>query len=193
MISDGPSPRHRLMIVLGHEFTGTTTDLALDPIRAPTGISRRWRAVDRFAGRRAVVFRVQDPFCIPRYMRGVETMLKDLILNPSLIGEMVEIAVQISSALARRAVEVGADAIFTSDDCCDNRGPMMSRRHFHEFLFPGLKRVVEAVHAACVPFIEHTDGNVLPVLDDPIAAGIDCLDPLHLLGGIKGSTPSLHP
>jgi uroporphyrinogen decarboxylase len=142
------------------------------------------RAVDRFGGKRAVVFRTQDSFSIPRYVRGVEAMLTDFILNPGLVREMVDIAVEYNSALARKAVEVGADAIFTSDDYCDNRGPMMSPRHFHEFLFPGLKRVVSAVHDAGVPFIKHTDGNVLPILDDLIAAGIDCLDPLDPLGGM---------
>ena len=142
------------------------------------------KAVDRFGGKRAIVFRAQDSFSIPRYLRGVEAMLTDFILNPDLVREMVEIAVEYNSALAKKAVEIGANAIFTSDDYCDNRGPMMSPRHFHEFLFPGLQRVVSAVHAAGVPFIKHTDGNVRPILDDLVDAGIDCLDPLDPLGGM---------
>lgn len=142
------------------------------------------KAVDRFGGKRAIVFRTQDSFSIPRYLRGAEAMLTDFILNPDLVRDMVEIAVDYNSALAKKAVDIGADAIFTSDDYCDNRGPMMSPKHFHEFLFPGLKRVVSAVHAAGVPFIKHTDGNVRPILDDLIAAGIDCLDPLDPLGGM---------
>jgi uroporphyrinogen decarboxylase len=142
------------------------------------------RAVDRFGGRRAIIFRTQDSFSIPRYLRGVEAMLTDFILNPDLVRAMVEIAVEYNSALASRAVELGADAIFTSDDYCDNRGPMMSPKHFHEFLFPGLSRVVAAVHAAGVPFIKHTDGDARPILDDLIQAGIDCLDPLDPLGGM---------
>ena len=142
------------------------------------------KAVDRFGGKRAIVFRTQDSYSIPRYLRGVEAMLTDLILNPDLVREMVEIAVEYNSALAKKAVEIGANAIFSSDDYCDNRGPMMSPKHFHEFLFPGLARVVSAVHAAGVPFIKHTDGNVRPILDDLMAAGIDCLDPLDPLGGM---------
>jgi uroporphyrinogen decarboxylase len=142
------------------------------------------RAVNRFGGKRAIVFRTQDSFSIPRYLRGVQAMLTDFILNPDLIREMVEIAVQYNSALAKKAVEIGANAIFASDDYCDNRGPMMSPRHFHEFLFPGLQRVVAAVHAAGVPFIKHSDGNVRPILDDLVSAGIDCLDPLDPLGGM---------
>jgi uroporphyrinogen decarboxylase len=142
------------------------------------------KAVDRFGGKRAVIFRAQDSFSIPRYLRGVESMLTDFILHPQLVRDMVEIAVAYNSALAQRAVELGANAIFASDDYCDNRGPMMSPRHFQEFLLPGLKQVVSAVHAAGVPFIKHTDGNARPILDDLIASGIDCLDPLDPLGGM---------
>jgi uroporphyrinogen decarboxylase len=161
----------------------------LRSLRAPDPCSE-WhfemlaKAVNRFGGKRAIVFRTQDSFSIPRYLRGVEAMLTDFILNPGLVRDMVELAVEYNSALAKKAVQLGANAIFTSDDYCDNRGPMMSPRHFHEFLFPGLRRVVSAVHAAGVPFIKHTDGNVRPILDDLVAAGIDCLDPLDPLGGM---------
>jgi uroporphyrinogen decarboxylase len=142
------------------------------------------RAVDRFKGKRAIVFRAQDSYSIPRYLRGVEAALTDFILNPQLLRDLVEIAIEYNSALASRAIALGADAIFMSDDYADNRGPMMSPRHFHEFLFPGLSRVVEAIHAAGAPAIKHTDGNVKPILDDLLASGIDCLDPLDPLGGM---------
>ena len=110
--------------------------------------------------------------------------MMDFILNPDLLHNLVEIAVQYNSALAKRAVELGADAIFLTDDYADNRGPMMSPRHFREFLLPGLKSVVEAIHAAGVPAIKHTDGNIWPILEDIVNVGVDCIDPLDPLGGM---------
>ena len=142
------------------------------------------KAVERFGGKRAVIFRAQDAYSIPRYLRGVEALMMDFILQPDLLRELVEIAVAYNSALARRAVELGADAIFTTDDYADNRGPMMSPRHFREFLLPGLTRIVQAIHESGVPVIKHTDGNVRPILEDLISAGVDCLDPLDPLGGM---------
>ncbi len=117
-------------------------------------------AVDRFKGKRAIIFRAQDAFSIPRNLRGMENIMMDFILNPELVRQLVEISIEYNSALVQCAVRLGADAIFTSDDYADNRGPMMSPRHFHEFLLPGLKRVVNATHAAGVPAIKHTDGNI---------------------------------
>jgi uroporphyrinogen decarboxylase len=142
------------------------------------------KAVNRFKGTRAIIFRAQDAFSIPRYLRGVERLMMDFILHPELVFNLVAIAVEYNSALARRAIELGADAIFMSDDYADNRGPMMSPGHFRKFLLPGLAQVVDAIHQAGGYAIKHTDGNVRPILDDLIDVGIDCLDPLDPLGGM---------
>ncbi len=142
-------------------------------------------AVSRFKGKRAIIFRAQDAFSIPRNLRGMENILMDFILNPELVRQMVEIGVEYNSALARCAVECGADAIFMSDDYADNRGPMMSPHHFHEFLLPGLKRVIQAIHSAGVPAIKHTDGNIMPILENILSTGVDCIDPLDPLGNMS--------
>lgn len=142
-------------------------------------------AVDRYKGKRAVIFRAQDAFSIPRYLRGMENVMMDFVLNPQLLRQMVEISIAYNSALVDCAVKLGADAIFMSDDYSDNRGTMMSPRHFREFLLPGLKSVVEAIHSAGVPAIKHTDGNIMKILDDIISAGVDCIDPLDPLGNMN--------
>jgi uroporphyrinogen decarboxylase len=142
------------------------------------------RAVERFKGVKAIIFQSRDAFSIPRYLRGMENLMTDFVLQPELLRALVEIAVAYNSALGTRAIEHGADAIFLSDDYADNRGPMMSPRHFRTFLLPGLRQVVAAVHAAGAPVIKHTDGNIRPILEDLVAAGVDCLDPLDPLGGM---------
>ena len=142
-------------------------------------------AVNRFKGKRAIIFRAQDAFSIPRNLRGMENIMMDFILNPELVRQLVEISIEYNSALVQCAVRHGADAIFMSDDYADNRGPMMSPRHFHEFLLPGLKNVVKAIHAAGVPAIKHTDGNIMPILDDILSTEVDCIDPLDPLGNMN--------
>jgi uroporphyrinogen decarboxylase len=141
-------------------------------------------AVVRFKGKKAIIFQSRDAFSIPRYLRGVENMMTDFIWQPELLRTLVEIGVAYNSALAKRAIELGADAIFMSDDYADNRGPMMSPRHYRTFLAPGLRQVVAAIHAAGAPAIKHSDGNIRPIIEDIVSSGIDCLDPLDPLGGM---------
>lgn len=157
--------------------------VAPDP-RADYHFETLARAVDRFKGEKAIIFQSRDAFSIPRYLRGTEELMVDFVQQPDLLRSLVEVAVQYNSALAVRALELGADAIFLTDDYADNRGPMMSPRHFRTFVLPGLRRVTAAIHAAGAPVIKHTDGNVKPILEDLVSAGIDCLDPLDPLGGM---------
>jgi uroporphyrinogen decarboxylase len=151
------------------------------PVRFTSLIS----AVERFKGKRAILFRAHDVFSIPRYLRGIENLLMDFILNPGLLRELVQISVTYNTALVNRAVELGADAIFLTDDYSDNRGPMMSPKHFREFLLPGFQQSIDAIHKAGVPAIKHTDGNIWPILDDIVNTGVDCIDPLDPLGGMS--------
>jgi hypothetical protein len=55
------------------------------PVRFTSLIS----AVERFKGKRAILFRAHDVFSIPRYLRGIENLLMDFILNPGLLRELV--------------------------------------------------------------------------------------------------------
>jgi uroporphyrinogen decarboxylase len=142
-------------------------------------------AVERFKGKRAILFRAHDVFSIPRNLRGIENVMMDFILNPDLLREMVQISLTYNSALVKRAVELGADAIFLTDDFSDNRGPMMSPKHFREFLLPGFQESIDMIHKAGVPAIKHTDGNIWPILDEIVNSGVDCIDPLDPLGGMS--------
>jgi len=154
---------------------------------APVRFASLVSAVERFKGKRAILFRAHDVFSIPRYLRGIENLLMDFILNPDLLRELVQISVTYNTALINRAVELGADAIFLTDDYSDNRGPMMSPKHFREFLLPGFQHTINAIHKAGVPAIKHTDGNIWPILDDLVNTGVDCIDPLDPLGGMSVS------
>jgi len=60
----------------------------------------------------------------------------------------------------------------------------MSPDTFRDVMYPGLKRVFKGFRDHGLPVIKHTDGNVMPLLDMILDAGIDCLDPIDPLGGL---------
>jgi uroporphyrinogen decarboxylase len=61
----------------------------------------------------------------------------------------------------------------------------LSPNHFREFFYPGLKRFVTGVKELGMMFIKHTDGNLWPILDMIVDAGIDCLDPIDPTAGME--------
>ena len=104
---------------------------------------------------------------------GMENLLIRMITEPEFVKRAVDAYVNRSIAYIEAMLDAGCDAIMTTDDYSDNRGPIMGPDRFKEFVLPGLIRQTEAVHAQRGYFIKHTDGNVWRILDMLVAAGID--------------------
>jgi uroporphyrinogen decarboxylase len=107
-----------------------------------------------------------------------------LIDDLSLVGDLVEMSVDYNAKLALWAIEEGADVIFSGDDIADNRGPFFNPTLYEAIFLPGFKRLVGKVKENGGYYIKHTDGNVLPLVEHFIDAGIDCLDPIERPAGM---------
>ena len=104
---------------------------------------------------------------------GMEEFLVRMITEPEFVERAVEVYSRRSLVWCEALMAAGADAIMTTDDYSDNRGPIMGAERFHRFVLPGLKRQCEAIHARGGYFIKHTDGNTWDILDSFVDIGID--------------------
>jgi uroporphyrinogen-III decarboxylase len=67
---------------------------------------------------------------------------------------------------AEKLVEAGADIIGLGGDLACDRGPMISPKHYHEFIMPQIRKQADALHEAGA-FVNNTsDGILWPILDD---------------------------
>jgi len=104
---------------------------------------------------------------------GMESFLMKMITDPEFVEKAVQVFVNRSIAYIRAMLEAGVDAIMTTDDYSDNRGPIMGVDLFRKFVMPGIRRQSEVIHELGGFFIKHTDGNLWDVLDDLVEIGID--------------------
>lgn len=152
---------------------------------APHRLRSLREAVQRFKGRKAIVFLTHDGFEFPHYLRGgMENLFLDYLDDPELAHELAEMVIDYKIRLMRRAIQEGADAVVSGDDYATAKGLLMSPAHFREFILPYLKRSIDAAHEMGVPFIKHTDGNIWAILDMMVEAGIDAIDPIEPLAGM---------
>jgi len=79
----------------------------------------------------------------------------------------------------------GIEAVFCGDDIAYKTGPLLSPRWFDEHYLWRLARVCEAYHRQGIRVLFHSDGNLLPILDGLVAAGIDGVNPLEVLAGME--------
>lgn len=77
-------------------------------------------------------------------------------------------------AIARVILREGyLPMLYSGEDICDNTGPLCSPRILRETYFPHLRRAVEPIRDAGIHWLWHSDGNILPILPDLMACGID--------------------
>jgi len=136
-------------------------------------------AVKRFKGEKAIIFLGHDAFEFSHYLRGMDNLLMDYVLNPGLPKRLARIVMDYKKRVLERAADEGADILLTGDDYAHRKAPIMSPQHFKEFVLPYLQEAVDVAREKGVPFIKHTDGNLWPILDMIVDTGIHCLDPLE--------------
>lgn len=73
---------------------------------------------------------------------------------------------------------------FLGDDIAFKSGPLLSPLWLKEQYFPRLARVIAAWHGRGIKVLFHSDGNLNPILDDLVEAGIDGLNPIEVLAGM---------
>jgi len=104
---------------------------------------------------------------------GMDEFLMRMITDPFFVQRAIAVYVERSIAYISAMLDAGCDAIMTTDDYSDNRGPIMGAARFRRFIAPGLERQAAAIHARGGYFIKHTDGNVWSILDAFIEAKVD--------------------
>ena len=74
----------------------------------------------------------------------------------------------------------GLDCMALCTDYCLNTGPFLSPRKFSEFVAPYLAKLVRGYRDMGFYVIKHTDGNIMPIVDQIVQAnphGLHSLDP----------------
>lgn len=76
------------------------------------------------------------------------------------------------------------DSLCLCSDYCFNVNPFFSPEMFAEFIAPDLKAVIDGYHELGYYVIKHTDGNIMPIIDQMVACGPDALHSLDPQGGV---------
>ena len=108
-----------------------------------------------------------------------------LVEEPDKVKE--EAARQVDQALARGArfaAHGGLDGFALCSDYCFNTGPFLSPERFAEFVTPYLTRLVRGYREQGWYVIKHTDGNIMPILDQLVEGPPHALHSLDPQGGI---------
>jgi len=152
---------------------------------APHRLQSLGELIDRFKGERAVVFLGHEVFEFSHYLLGgMDKLFRLYYFNPEPAIQLAEEISEYKLRVIERAIKLGADAVVCGDDYANDKGPLIAPRFFDKFLLPYIKKTADLLHRLGKPYIKHTDGNLYPILDKLINAGIDALHPIEPAAGM---------
>lgn len=140
--------------------------------------------VKRYKGRKAIILQTRDVFAHPRDLLGYENFLVACLEQSDLVTDIIEKTLDHNIKIVQRAAELGADLVYTGDDLADTRRPLVSPRLWKKIFQPYFVKFVQAIHDAGLLYWKHSDGNLMPLLDMLVEAGIDGIDPIDPLAGM---------
>ncbi|HYB21473.1 MAG TPA: uroporphyrinogen decarboxylase family protein [Thermodesulfobacteriota bacterium] len=100
---------------------------------------------------------------------GIEHFSLMLYENPAFLLKLLDMFIDWACKAVPRINELGFDFMIVPEDLAWKQGPMFSPKMIHELFLPRMKKVAEKIR---IPWIYHSDGNLMPILDDLLTLGM---------------------
>lgn len=128
-------------------------------------------------------------------MRGYEQFFMDLVIDPEFADALLDrITATLKRMWTRYLQEVGpyVQLAYVTDDLGTQTSLLMSPKLFRERIKPKMKELHDHIKSlADVKLMMHTDGAVLPLIEDLIEINVDILNPVQTSTSGMGDTATL--
>ncbi len=141
--------------------------------------------IRQYKGKRAIFIYVRDVWSLPCDLMGYMQLMVACKSMPEIVLGIIRKGVDHNLKIIEQAAKLGAEMVFTGDDIADNRSTLVSPKMWEELFAPSFALLSQAFHSFGLLHWKHSDGNIMPVLDSLIAAGIDGIDPIDPLEGMS--------
>jgi uroporphyrinogen decarboxylase len=100
---------------------------------------------------------------------GIESFSYALYDDRKLVEALLDLFTDWSRRVMVHLNDIGFDVAMIAEDLGGKSGPLFSPKVVRELFIPRMRKVVEALK---LPWIWHSDGNILPILDDMLTLGM---------------------
>jgi len=118
-------------------------------------------------------------FTLTWMLMGFNNFALKLVLEESLVAEVFERVAAIQLKALERIFEMDHVAgVWAVDDLAFGTGPMISPVALRKHVFPWYKKVADTCHDHNRIFLMHSDGDIITLMEDLIALGVDVIQPI---------------
>lgn len=116
---------------------------------------------------------------------GFEESMFYMVSEPHAMHQLLDKICEYRIAYAERVVAMGFKIAHHGDDLGCQRGTIISKKMFHEFVLPRLNACWEPYRRAGLPICMHSCGDLTEFLPDLIEIGLQVLEPVQPVMDLK--------
>ena len=133
--------------------------------------------------RHCVFGKTGGPYLRTTYVRGESQFLMDIAMDPPLAKTLADKMADHLAAIGVAEIQrwsLHETGVWIYDDMAYNEGPMFSPASFEKVFLPAYRRMIKTYKEAGAKYVFlHSDGDIRPLLDMLVDAGIDGINPLE--------------
>ncbi len=112
-------------------------------------------------------------------LRGFDTFLLDMALDPTFAQDLLERITEIQLVLIRRFLALGVDGGYFGDDYGAQNNMLFSPKMWRQMIKPRLARMFAPFREAGLPVMMHSDGQIADILPDLVEIGLTAYNPVQ--------------
>lgn len=184
----------------GHGQNTITCHYPLDTIDTVEGLlNYEWPKVEWFDfsgvtdyvkthSDKAIIIGHPGPFQMATNLRSMDKLFIDMALNPAYAKTLFNKMVEFEMAYYEKMFEAGQgniDILRPHDDYGTQISLLFSVDMWRDYFMENTKKLVDLTHRYKAFYMQHSCGAVAPIIPELINCGVDVLEPLQKLEGLK--------
>jgi uroporphyrinogen decarboxylase len=118
-------------------------------------------------------------FTLTWMLMGFNNFAMSLIMDEQLVADVFRKVAEIQfQALTEIFALPHVGAVWVVDDIAFGNGPIISPQALRDHVFPWYREMATRCHENDVLFFMHSDGDLMPIMEDLIELGLDVLQPI---------------
>ena len=118
-------------------------------------------------------------FTMTWMLMGFNNFAISLLMDEKLVADVFRKVAEIQFHALEQIFEMThVGAVWAVDDLAFGTGPMIAPQAFRDHVFPWYREVAKRCHENNLLFFMHSDGDLIPLMEDLIDLGVDVLQPI---------------
>ena len=182
MLKDAPEAKDEKAWNLEYtSFIKTREDFERFPwdIVGQLDFSKFYQVKDLLPGGMKVIAVSGKIFTLTWMLMGFNHFALSLIMDEKLVADVFRKVAEIQFKGLEQIFDMPyVGAVWVVDDLAFGNGPMISPQAFRDHVFPWYREMAARCHRKGLIFFMHSDGDLMPIMEDLIDFGLDVLQPI---------------